>query len=187
MLFYLLHQQSFIYVFTTLVCCTLIKFTAGILLNKAGSNFFFCLNKNVVLENHLVWSLHKQPLELIYHLQFTHILNLWCLFQQIQQTVILAKYSKVNIFILCGDGYKVTQVVTSVNLVQNNFYGMFQKPHDQDFLFRNFLKHNQQKFFLLIRLLDHIYVIFLIYFINLNQISLQPEGQLNSCQPRLSL
>ena len=97
--------------------------------------------------------------------------------------VVLAKASNVNIFILCGDEYKVTWVVTSVNLVQKNFYGMFQKPYHRDFLHKKCLKHNQQKFFLLIGLLDHLYVIFYMNVTNCNQLSLQPEGQLNLCRP----
>ena len=61
--------------------------------------------------------------------------------------VVLAKASNVNIFVLCGDEYKVTWVVISVNLVQKNCYDMFQKPYHQDFLYQKCLKHNQQKFF----------------------------------------
>ena len=61
--------------------------------------------------------------------------------------MVLAKASNVNIFVLCGDEYKVTWVVISVNLVQKNFYDMFQKPYHQDFLYKKCLKRNQQKFF----------------------------------------
>ena len=66
-------------------------------------------------------------------------------------------------------------MITSLNLFQKNFYGKFQKPHDQDCLFQEFLKHNQPKSFLFIGLLDHIYVILQINVINRNKISLYSQ------------
>ena len=67
-----------------------------------------------------------------------------------------------------------------------DFLWYFPKATSSRFSISEMFETQATKIFLLIRLIDHMYVIFQISVKNRNQISLQPEGQLNLCHPRLS-